>query len=317
MLKKIFLKLSRSVIKLLLPFLYTFLVKIKANRRVINFLNDKSFYSNSYYDFSNLIKKSLNNKKIIALDIGAQGGFNSDDFFHKRYNQFFEPILVEPISGEANKLMATNKYVINKAFWSEKTKKKINLLGNRLGSSSVYQPDINLFDLHQIKKKDYKNFDITKIIEVDCDTISSSLLNLKINSLDYLKIDTQGSELEILKGIGEYRPLLLKIEGHIHSMYQGVPGWNDIIDYLYKLNYIVVDWKGIGSHATRTPAELDMILIPNFNNSLGKDLIKNNESKFISLLLIFGQINLLKIVSNKLNFKSSNEITTYEDRFFY
>ena len=60
-----------------------------------------------------------------------------------------------------------------------------------------------------------------------------------------------------------------------------------------------------------------MILIPNFNNSLGKDLIKNNESKFTSLLLIFGQINLLKIVSNKLNFKSSNEITTYEDRFFY
>ena len=42
---------------------------------------------------------------------------------------------------------------------------------------------------------------------VECDTLSSSLKSLKINNLDYLKIDTQGSELEILKGLGDYRPL--------------------------------------------------------------------------------------------------------------
>ena len=59
-----------------------------------------------------------------------------------------------------------------------------------------------------------------------------------------------------------------------------------------------------------------MIFIPNFNNSAGYDLIKSNENKFMSLMLIFGQINLLKIISNKLNFKYSNEISIYEDRFF-
>jgi FkbM family methyltransferase len=316
MLKKRFLRFSSSVIKLLLPLLSIIFIKTKINRRVINFLNDKSFNANNYYDFSNLIKNNLNNEKIIALDIGAQGGFNSDDFFHKRYDQFFEPILVEPIKDEADKLMADNKYVVDKGLWSSKTKKKINLLENRLGSSSMYQPDTDLFSLHQIKEKDYKNFDITKIVEIDCDTLSASLLNLKINKLDYLKIDTQGSELEILKGIGNFKPLLLKIEGHIHSMYKNVPGWNELIDHLYKLNYIIIDWKGIGSHATRTPAELDMIFIPNFNNFEGSSLIKNNESKFVSLLLIFGQIDLLKIISYKLDFKSAKEIKTYEDRFF-
>ena len=172
------------------------------------------------------------------------------------------------------------------------------------------------FAKNKIKKKNYKNYDVTKVIEIECDTLSSSLLNLELNKLDYLKIDTQGSELEILKGIGPYRPLLLKIEGHIHSMYKEVPGWNELLDCLYKLNYIIVDWKGIGSHATRTPAEIDMIFIPNFNNSAGYDLIKSNENKFMSLMLIFGQINLLKIISNKLNFKYSNEISIYEDRFF-
>jgi FkbM family methyltransferase len=317
MLKEKFLKFSRSVIKLLLPLLFKIFIKIKINKRVINFLSDKSFNANNYYDFSNLIKSNLYNEKIIALDVGAQGGFNSDNFFHKRYNHFFEPILVEPIKEEADKLIVNNKYVIDKGLWSEKTKKKINLLGNRLGSSSMYQPDTDLFNLHQIKQKDYKSFDITKIVEIDCDTLSASLSNLKIDKLDYLKIDTQGSELEILKGIGNFRPLLLKIEGHIHSMYKNVPSWNELIDHLYKLNYIIIDWKGIGSHATRTPAELDMIFIPNFNNFEGSNLIKDNESKFVSLLLIFGQINLLKIISDKLNFKSLKEIKAYEDRFFY
>ncbi len=316
MLKKILLKLSRSIIKLLLPPLSILFIKMKINKRIINYLNEKSFTANNYYDFSSLIEKNLNNKKIIALDIGAQGGFNSDDFFPGRYNKFFEPILVEPIKKEADKLTANNKYVIKKGIWSEKIKKKINLLENRLGSSSMYTPDPSLFGIHQIKKKNYKNYDVTKVIEIECDTLSSSLLNLELNKLDYLKIDTQGSELEILKGIGPYRPLLLKIEGHIHSMYKEVPGWNELLDCLYKLNYIIVDWKGIGSHATRTPAEIDMIFIPNFNNSAGYDLIKSNENKFMSLMLIFGQINLLKIISNKLNFKYSNEISIYEDRFF-
>ena len=139
---------------------------------------------------------------------------------------------------------------------------------------------------------------------------------LKINKLDYLKIDTQGAELDILRGIGDYRPLLIKIESHVHSMYEKVPSWNELLDYLYKLNYLVIDWKGIGSHATRVPAEMDMIFIPNFNNKNGKKLILENENKFVSLMLVFGQISLLKIISSKNNFQSSNKIDNLEDLFF-
>ena len=197
-----------------------------------------------------------------------------------------------------------------------KQKKKIYILKNRLGSSSMYEPNTNLFDLHKIKKKDYQNYNITKEVEVQCETLNDSLSALKINKLDYLKIDTQGAELEILKGIGEYRPMLIKIESHIHSMYKNVPSWNELLDYLYKLNYLVIDWKGIGSHATRVPAEMDMIFIPNFNDENGKKLILENENKFISLMLMFGQISLLKIISNKNNFKSSEQINKIQDLFF-
>ena len=70
-------------------------------------------------------------------------------------------------------------------------------------------------------------------------------------------------------------------------MYKSAPGWDKLISYLYDLGYMIVDWKGIGSHATRTPAEMDMVFIPNFNSSFGKKLITANKEKFISLMLIF------------------------------
>ena len=307
-------KIFRSLIKIILPIIFKILIRFKSNRRVINFLNDKSYFSNHSHNFSSVIKDILKNDKILAMDVGAQGGFNSDFFFPKRYNIFFDKILVEPIKSEADKL-SNNKYIINKGLWSKKEKKTLFVLGNRPGSSSMYEPQKKNFDLHNIKEKDYEKFNITNKQEVECDTLNNLLDGLKIKNLDYLKIDTQGSELEILKGIGNYRPLLIRLEAHIFSMYKDVPSWDKLLNYLYEMNYVLIDWKGIGSHSTRIAAEMDMIFIPNFNNSKGKNLLLSSKSKFKSLMLIFGQINLLKIIMKKLNIENQ-EIEKFEDLYF-
>lgn len=309
-------KIGKSFSKILLPLLFKVFYFFKINRRAINYFSEKSFFANNNHNLVDLISSLLNKKKILVLDVGAQGGFNSDHFLPEKYNFFFKSILVEPIKKEAEKLKKNNNYVISNGLWSSSTKKEINILGNRLGSSSMYEPDSNLFDLHNIKKKDYKDYEITDKIEVQCETLSDSLNNLKIQKLDYLKIDTQGAELEILKGIGNFRPLLIKIEAHVHSMYKNVPSWTELLDYLFKLNYIVIDWKAIGSHSTRIPAEMDMILIPNFNKEIGNKIIRENEEKFVSLMLIFGQINLLKVISRKNNFNSLDKILKIQDLYF-
>ena len=83
MLKNRFFKIFRSITKLILPLLFKILIKLKVNRRAINYLQNKSFQSNNIQDFSKLIQKFLISEKILALDIGAQGGFNSDNFFLK------------------------------------------------------------------------------------------------------------------------------------------------------------------------------------------------------------------------------------------
>ena len=317
MINKVLRKLSNSLIKLVLPILSKIFISLKVNRRVINFLSEKSYYANNISDFSNKISSLIKNEKLIALDVGAQGGFNSDNFFPEKYKHFFEPIMLEPIAGELEKIKDNYKYIINKGLWSSKAKKKLYILDKRLGSSSFYEPDKSLFPVHKIKKKYYNEYDVTKTIEVDCDTLTNELERLNINNLDYLKIDTQGSEFEILKGIGNYRPLLIRTEVHINSMYKNVPEWANVLSLFEKLNYIAIDLKSIGSHATRIPVEADMIFIPNFKSEEGKNLIKNNEEKFISILLIFGQIELLKVIARYIGFANSDFINEIEDKFFF
>ena len=94
-----------------------------------------------------------------------------------------------------------------------------------------------------------------------------------------------------------------------------MPSWHKLLNYLYDLNYVVIDWKDIGEHNSRVPAEMEMILIPNFNNNDGKNLIINSKEKFISLMLIFGQLNLLKLIMKRFNIEIK-ELEKFEDLYF-
>ncbi len=314
MLNKFFSKLTKSIFKLILPSISKLFLKLRVNRRAINYLENESYFSNNKYNFSEIIKKYLGKDKIISLDVGAQDGFNTDNFFPSRYNNFFKCVFIEPIKSEAEKIIDKND-VISKGLWSEISTKKLYVMDNRLGSSSMFFPDEKKFDIHKIEKKEFEKFKVTRSLDVECDTISNLLNDLNIENLDFLKIDTQGAEFDILKGIGEYKPLLIKLEAHTFSMYKNVPSWDKLISFLYDRNYVVIDWKGIGKHSTRIPAELDMLFIPNFDTEEGKKLILKFKEKFVSILLIFGQLSILKIIMARFSIKD-DEIEKIEDLYF-
>ena len=307
-------KIRTSITKLILPSLHLILKLLKANTRTVNFLNDKKTNANNSYNFQTNIEKLLKNRKLIGLDVGAQGGFNSDKFFPERYNKYFESILVDPLKNSLEGKEST--HTINKGLWSSKGVRKLYILNKRPQSSSMYEPDKKSLSIYGFKEKDFHLFDVSKTETVECDTLSSSLKALNINTLDYLKIDTQGAELEILKGLENYRPLLIKCEVQIFPMYKKEPSWTEVTDLLYKLGYIVSDWKKIGSHATRAPVEMDMVFIPNFLIDSGKKLILEKEKEFISLMLLSGQIKLLKKISKILNLGHSDSYMKTKDRYF-
>ena len=181
----------------------------------------------------------------------------------------------------------------------------------------MYKPSKDGYDLYNSKNFSFTAFDVSKEIEVECTTIKSSLNELSINRLDFLKIDTQGSELEILTGLVEYQPLMMKIEVQIVPMYKNVPNWSELINHLYKINYMICEWTEIGPHITKSPVEMDTIFIPNYLSDLGKKLILSKEKEFISLMLIFGHIKLLQVISEKLNFSENFKVQKLKDKFFY
>ena len=313
---KSFHRILCKFIDFLIPFLFKFFLFFRIQSRILDILT--RLRSNVHFNenYKSLISKLLK-KKLIALDVGAQGGFFNTGLFHPRYNNYFSPILVEPIVAEAEKIKKNKYKVISKGLWSKKCTKVLYFLGKRPGSSSMFEPNKKNLNLYGFKKKNYHLFDVTKKTKIECDTLKSSLQKLKIKYLDYLKIDTQGAEYEILKGIGNFFPLIVRLEVHTIPMYKKAPYWSETINYMHKLGYIVCEWQKIGSHATRSPVEMDIVFIPNYLTKFGEKLIKNRIDNFISLMLVFGHISLLKIISENLNFSINKEIQKLDDKYFF
>jgi FkbM family methyltransferase len=313
---KIFHRIICKIVDFLIPFLFKLFLFARIQSRILDILTRlrSNVHSNENYKF--LISKILK-KKLIALDVGAQGGFFNTGLFHPRYNNYFSPILVEPIAAEAKKIKSSNYKVISKGLWSKKCTKILYFLEKRPGSSSMFEPNKKNLNLYGFKKKNYHLFDVTKKIKIKCDTLKSSLQKLNIKFLDYLKIDTQGAEYEILKGIGNFFPLLVRLEVHTIPMYKNAPYWCKVINYMHQLGYIVCDWQKIGSHVTRSPVEMDIVFIPNYLTKFGKELIKNRVDNFISLMLVFGHVSLLRIISENLNFSLNKELKKLNDKYFF
>ena len=61
---------------------------LKINSRIINQLNKLRSESHKIENYKNIILKLLGNNKLVALDVGAQGGFFNGSIFSKKYNIF-------------------------------------------------------------------------------------------------------------------------------------------------------------------------------------------------------------------------------------
>ena len=304
---------QRCTLNFLIPIIGYLLVKLRLLKMFVDLITKFHLKINKLVDNEKFINDILNQNKLIALDVGGAGGFNSDQTFLRSYEKFFSPIMVEPVNSEAKKLK--EKHVISNALWSSNCTKNFYLTENNICGSSMYKPSKEGFQLYYNNVEYFKLYKITRTIQMKCLTLDTSLNNININELDYLKLDTQGAEYEILKGIGNFRPLLLRIEAQIFPLYENVPDWIEILNKMKELGYMPCEWEKQDAQSINIPAEIDIIFVPNYLSEKGKKIIFSREKKFISLMLIFGQISLLKIISNKLNFINNNEIQKFENKF--
>ena len=193
-----------------------------------------SYLAGSFCNEKKLIKSILGNKKICYIDIGTNLGSYIDflsSFYSFKKIYSFEPI--PELCEKLNKDYSNFKIKTFKIALSNTSKKKF-FYQYKISSQSSLYPQNNIFK--SLKKLEKKIIVQTKKFD--------EIFN-KSQIIDYCKIDVQGEEINILKGmvknLSKKRIKLIKIELSFISRYKNVsPNAYEILNYLKNRGYSLV-----------------------------------------------------------------------------
>lgn len=172
------------------------------------------------------------------IDIGARGGINRPwDQFPQKYLSYYG---FDADDRECQRLKNQSNLncKIFSAVLSDKESSETLYLTEEEGCSSIFKPNFELInrfyysDMWRIKR------------EVPLQTTTLKKIFDKNNiKPDYLKIDTQGAELKILKGAGEYldNVLGLELEVEFMHMYENQPLFFEIDNFLRSKGFELFD----------------------------------------------------------------------------
>tara|TARA_B100000579_G_C22828292_1_gene854485 strand:+ start:1687 stop:2367 length:681 start_codon:yes stop_codon:yes gene_type:complete len=191
-----------------------------------------SYLFSSVCDEKKFLRKILGKKKIYYIDIGTNEG-NFLEYLNRLF-KFKKIVCFEPINELAKNLKNKFPYVeINNVALSNKKLKKKFYQYKISSQSSLYKQNDTFKSLKELKK-------VYKI-----NTITFDKKFNKNDKIDFCKIDVQGEEMNVLKGmkmnLKKKSIRLIKIEISFTERYQGVKSnFYEIISYLIKYNYHLI-----------------------------------------------------------------------------
>ena len=186
-------------------------------------------------------KKNINHNLQTFFDVGAHRGETYDLFNNSFKIEKFYSFEASPINfNKLKKKVKNQNWKIYNLALGYKEQKKIFYQSNESSSSgfnslntkSKYYKKKNLIlNLFSSKKNDQ--------FELKISTLKNFMLENKINKIDILKIDTEGFELPILKGLGDklYKTRYIYFEHHFDDMINKEYTFTNIHDYLTSFNF--------------------------------------------------------------------------------
>ncbi len=197
-----------------------------------------------------LAKSLLSGRCMTLVDVGAKGG----TFEITRLASLTACYGFEPNPAEYRKLKSANlphyaqiKY-FPYALGACSGRKNINIMRNA-SLSSFRQPDWASYDRRFGMSKQYKTLraglEIVATEEVDVKTLDEFANEAGIGSIDFLKIDAQGTEYEVLKGaenlLDAHRIGLIKLEVNFVPVYEGQKLFGELDLFLKQHGFDLVD----------------------------------------------------------------------------
>jgi FkbM family methyltransferase len=145
-----------------------------------------------------------NKKSGVFIEIGADDGIDkSNTYFFEKYLNW-SGICIEPRKNAYDNLIKNRKCVcINNAISlkDDQTVKFLDIKGYGKGLSGI----INNYDPRHVKRINYevrhKDNKGHEIVDVNTKTLMNILNKHNINHIDFMSIDIEGNELEIIKSI--------------------------------------------------------------------------------------------------------------------
>lgn len=192
--------------------------------------------------------------RLTIIDVGARGGLS---WQWAPFKHLITTVLVEPDPAEAAALVEKLKgeglggvKVIPKGLGARNGTAELNLLRNP-ECSSILEPNLPWL----ARFPESERFTTAKRIPIELSTLDSELAALGVTQCDFLKLDVQGYELEVLAGASAAvrQCLVLEAETSFSEIYKGQPLFAQIDSALRQLGFSLIDLERVWWRRAKVP----------------------------------------------------------------
>lgn len=241
------------------------------------------------------------NGALSLVDLGAAGEVEPR---WRPFTQFLNYVGFEPDERSRNAI-SNNEYhfktyqILPYALAADKRSANFNLC-RKPQVSSLYEPKVDFL----VRFLNAERFDIKEKLSIDCVSLDS----IGVSDIDFLKIDIQGAEDDVLQGAstGLSSTLGLELEVEFIELYKDQPLFGDVCKTLsqYDLEFIdfvnLARWERNAFNGYGQCVFGDALFLKSPESMILQSLDVKKWSAYFSILIIYRRFDLVDVALKKL-----------------